>query len=385
MKLIHLSDLHIGKRVHGFSILEEQKYILQQILQIIKRERADGVMIAGDLYDKGIPPAEAVQVFDKFLTNLADLNIAVMAISGNHDSAERIAFGASLLKGRNVYLSPVYDGKVCTVTLKDSYGDVNIYLLPFLKPAVVRHALEAKYQEELQIESYQKAVETAIQEMKIDKEKRNVLVAHQFVTGAKQCESEEVQVGGMDQVSAEIFTDFDYVALGHLHSPQKVGRDTIRYCGTPLKYSFSEADQEKSVTVIEMLEKGNVKISTIPLKPLRDMRKIKGSYLEITSKAFYETVNQQDYVQVILTDEEDIPDGLQKLRLFYPNLMCMEYDNKRTKTLQKFSVTEEIEQKSEIELFEELFVLQNNQPMSKVQKEFVRNLIEKLKEGGTDK
>lgn len=381
MKLIHLSDLHIGKRVHGFSMLEEQKYILQQILQIIKKEQPDGVLIAGDLYDKGIPPAEAVQVFDKFLTNLADLKITIMAISGNHDSAERVAFGASLLKERNVYLSPVYDGNVCTVTLKDNYGEVNIYLLPFLKPAIVRHALEAKYQKELQIESYQEALEMAIKEMQIDREKRNVLVAHQFVTGGKQCESEELQVGGIDQISAETFKDFDYVALGHLHSPQKVGRETIRYCGTPLKYSFSEANQEKTVTVVELLEKGRVEISTIPLKPLRDMKKIKGTYLEITSKAFYENIGHQDYVQITLTDEEDVPDGFQKLRLFYPNLMCMEYENKRTKNAQEISVTEEVEQKSEIQLFEELFILQNNQPMSDVQKEFAMNLIEKLKEG----
>lgn len=382
MKLIHLSDLHIGKRVYGFSMLEDQKYILQQILQIIKKENADGVLIAGDLYDKGIPPAEAVQVFDKFLTQLAELDIPIIAISGNHDSPERIAFGATLLQGRNVYLSPVYDGNVRTVTLEDSYGEVNIYMLPFLKPSIVRHGLEEKYQKPLQIESYQEAVETAIKEMNVDTTKRNVLVAHQFVTGAKQCESEELQIGGVDQISVDTFEDFDYVALGHLHSPQKVGRDTVRYCGTPLKYSFSEADHKKSVTVVTLLEKGQVEINSIPLEPFRDMRKIKGTYLEVTSKPFYEKFNQQDYVQITLTDEEDIPDGLQKLRIFYPNLMCMDYDNKRTKHTQEITVTEEVEQKSEIELFEELFVLQNNQPMSEVQREFAKNLIEELREGG---
>lgn len=382
MKLIHLSDLHIGKRIYGFSMLEDQKYILQQILQITKEQHPDAVLIAGDLYDKGVPPTEAVQVFDKFLTELADLNIPVAAISGNHDSPERIAFGANLLKGRNVYLSPVYNGTVSTVTLNDDYGPVNIYLLPFLKPATVRHALEKKYQSEEAIDSYQKALEIAIRELNIDKEKRNVLVAHQFVAGAKQCESEELQIGGIDQISVEIFEDFDYVALGHLHSPQKLGRDTVRYCGTPLKYSFSEVNQKKSVTVVEMLEKGKIEISTIPLQPLRDMRKIKGTYLEITSKSFYESINQQDYVYVTLTDDEDVPDGLQKLRLFYPNLMCMDYDNRRTQGAQEIGATEEVEQKSEIELFEELFELQNNQPMSEVQKDFAKNLIEKLREGG---
>lgn len=382
MKLIHLSDFHIGKRIYGFSMLEDQKYILQQILQIIEKEQADGVLIAGDLYDKGIPPAEAVQVFDKFLTQLAELNIPVMAISGNHDSPERIAFGASLLQGRKVYLSPVYDGNVCTVTIKDSFGEVTIYMLPFLKPSMVRHALEKKYEKPLQIESYQEAVEAAIKEMNVDEKKRNVLIAHQFVTGAKQCESEELQIGGVDQISVDTFEAFDYVALGHLHSPQKVGRDTVRYCGTPLKYSFSEAEHEKAVTVVTLLEKGKIEISHIPLVPLKDMRKIKGTYLEITSNPFLEKINPQDYVQIILTDEEDVPDGFQKLRIFYPNLMCMEYDNKRTKQTREIDVTEEIEKKSETELFEELFVLQNNQPMSQVQREFAKNLIEKLREGG---
>ncbi len=382
MKLMHLSDLHIGKRIHGFSMVEDQTYILQQILQIVKEQHPDAVLIAGDLYDKGIPPIEAVQVFDKFLTRLADLNIPVIAISGNHDSPERISFGADLLKGRNVYLSPVYNGRVSTVTLKDSYGLVNIYLLPFLKPATVRHALEEKYRTEEEIDSYQKALEIAIREMNIDKKKRNVLVAHQFVAGAKQCESEELQIGGIDQISVETFEDFDYVALGHLHSPQKVGRDTVRYCGTPLKYSFSEVNQQKSVTLVELSEKGKVEITAIPLQPLRDMRKIKGTYLEITSKPFYESINQQDYIYVTLTDEEDVPDGLQKLRLFYPNLMCMDYDNRRTQSVQEVGATEEVEQKSEMELFEELFELQNNQPMSEVQKDFTKNLIEKLREGG---
>lgn len=384
MKLIHLSDLHIGKRIHGFPMLEDQKYILQEILHIVKKENPDAVLIAGDLYDKGVPPTEAVQVLDKFLTRLADLNIPVMAISGNHDSPERIAFGADLLKERNVYLTPVYDGNATRVTLYDAHGPVTIYLLPFLKPAMVRHALEEKYPEE-EMDSYQKAFEIAVKELNINKEERNVLVAHQFIAGAKQCESEELQIGGLDQISVNTLEAFDYVALGHLHSPQRVGKDTVRYSGTPLKYSFSEVSQEKSVTVVQLSEKGNVEITTIPLQPLRDMKKIKGTYLELTSKSFYESINTQDYVYVTLTDEEDVPDALQKLRLFYPNLMCMDYDNKRTKGVQEISVTEEVEQKSEIELFEELFELQNNQPMSGVQKDFARNLIEKLREEGNNK
>lgn len=380
MKFIHLSDLHIGKRIYGFSMLEDQKYILQQILQILKNEKPDGVVIAGDLYDKGVPPAEAVQVFDKFLTEIADLNIPVMAVSGNHDSPERIAFGADLLKERQVYFTPVYSGKTEAVKLQDEDGVVNFYLLPFLKPAMVRHALEEKYPEE-EINSYQSGLELAIKELNVNPKERNVLVAHQFVAGASQCESEELQIGGVDQISVETFKDFDYVALGHLHSPQKVARETVRYCGTPLKYSFSEANQTKTVTMVEMKEKGNIKIFQIPLMPLRDMRKIKGTYLEVTRKDFYQGISNQDYVYITLTDEEDVIDGLQKLRLFYPNLMGMDYENRRTRGAGEIHITEAVEEKSELELFEELFEGQNNQPMSPVQKEFVENLIQKIREG----
>ena len=270
MKFVHLSDLHIGKRVNEFSMLEDQKYILEQILSLVRDEQADGVFLAGDLYDKAVPPAEAVRVLDEFLTRLAGMGVPVFAVSGNHDSAERVAFGARLLSGRGVYLSPVYDGHVERVCLTDDYGEVRVYLLPFVRPAVVRHVFE-----EEEIGSYQDAVRAAVEHMEVEPSVRNVLVAHQFVTGAARCESEEILVGGLDNVDASVFDDFDYVALGHIHSPQHVGRETVRYCGTPLKYSFSEAEQEKSVTVVELREKGRSEIRKIPLKPLRDMRRIR--------------------------------------------------------------------------------------------------------------
>ena len=253
MKFIHLSDLHIGKRVNEFSMLEDQKYILAQILELVEKEQADGVILAGDLYDKPVPPAEAVRVLDAFLTRLAKMGAPVFAVSGNHDSAERVAFGAQLFSSRGVYLSPVYDGKVEYISLEDSFGEVRVYLLPFVKPASVRHVFE-----EEEIDSYQDAVRAAVEHMETDPSVRNVLAAHQFVTGAARCESEEILVGGLDNVDAAVFDGFDYVALGHLHSPQHVGRETVRYCGTPLKYSFSEAEKEQSVTVAEMREKGNV-------------------------------------------------------------------------------------------------------------------------------
>ncbi|MGN0159489.1 MAG: exonuclease SbcCD subunit D [Brotaphodocola sp.] len=372
MKLIHLSDLHIGKRVNEFSMLEDQKYILAQILSVIQTEQADGVILAGDIYDKTVPPAEAVQVFDDFLTNIAEMNCPVFIISGNHDSAERLAFGANLMSGRGVYFSPVYNGDVRKIVLKDAFGEVVIHLLPFVRPSVVRHALD------MEIGTYQEAVRAAIAHMKLDSQQRNVLVAHQFVTGAARCESEEVSVGGLDQVDASLFDAFDYVALGHIHSPQHVGRQEVRYCGTPLKYSFSEAEQEKSVTVLELGEKGDTVIRTVPLRPLRDMRKIRGTYLEVTARSFYESTNTEDYVQVTLTDEEDVPDGLQKLRVIYPNLMRLEYDNKRTRENRAVEAAAAVEEKSELELFEEFFELQNNQMMSEEQTRFIKQMIQNL-------
>lgn len=381
MKLLHISDLHIGKRVNEFSMLEDQKYILRQILAIADDCRADGVMIAGDIYDKPVPSAEAVAVFDWFLTELADRGKQVYAVSGNHDSAERIAFGAQLMSGRGVFVSPVYHGEAAMYTVQDSYGELCIYLLPFIKPAVVRHALEGMPEMDGKAlpESYQDAVRLAVERMGVDREKRNILIAHQFVTGAGRCDSEEVSVGGLDNVDADVFDAFDYVALGHIHSPQYLRRETVRYCGTPLKYSFSEAEQEKSVTVVELGEKGQVGISTVPLVPRHDLRKIRGAYLEVTARDFYRDTDTEDYVQITLTDEEDIPDGLQKLRVIYPNLMRLEYDNSRTKQSRLIERAEEIEQKSELELFTEFYELQNNQPMSDEQAAFVTRLIEDCK------
>jgi len=376
MKFIHLSDLHIGKRVNEFSMIEDQKYILKQILRLLETEQPDGVILAGDIYDKQIPSAEAVQVFDDFLTCLAVPHRAVFVISGNHDSAERIAFGARLMSGRGVYLSPAYEGETKMVSLSDECGEVCVYLLPFIKPATVRHAFPDET-----IESYDDAAAAAVRHMNVDPQKRNVLAAHQLVTGAKRCDSEVFSVGGVDNVAVTVFDGFDYVALGHIHSPQSVCRETVRYCGTPLKYSFSEAEQEKSMTVLEMKEKGNIHIREIPLVPLRDMRRIKGKYLEITELSFYQGLNREDYYQITLTDEEDILDGVQKLRVIYPNLMRLEYDNRRTRENQIIEVAEAVEQKSELELFKAFYELQNNQPMSDQQlslsHELVRDIMEK--------
>ncbi len=390
MKFIHLADLHIGKRLYEYSLIDDQRIILGKILSIIDDEKPDGVIIAGDIYDKPVPPAEAVEVFDSFLTAISKRNIPVFIVSGNHDSAERIAFASRILDGSSVYISPVYDGTVKHVTMEDEYGPLTVWLLPFLKPATVKHAFP-----DADINSYNDAVKTAIdnisatgnntntgtkEDARTEVSKgRNVLVAHQFVTGAARCDSEEVSVGGLDNVDVSVFDGFDYVALGHIHSPQSVGRETVRYCGTPLKYSFSEADQTKSVTVAELREKGNVTVRTVPLIPERDLKKIRGSYMEITARSFYENINTEDYIQATLTDEDDIPDGMAKLRVIYKNLTNLLYDNRRTRQNREIEETDNIEQKSELELFEEFYEQSNNQPMNDEQRGFCAKLIDELK------
>lgn len=373
MKLIHLSDLHLGKRVNEFSMLEDQQYILTEILQIIDREKPDGVMIAGDVYDKSVPSAEAVALLDDFLVRLAKRDLQVFLISGNHDSPERMAFGGRLMAQSGVHLAPVYDGKVSPITLTDEYGPVNLYLLPFLKPAHVRRCFP-----EREILTYTDALAAAIEAMGVDPAQRNVLVTHQFVTGAARCDSEEISVGGTENVDVSVFGPFDYVALGHIHGPQQVGRETVRYCGTPLKYSFSEAKHQKSVTVVELGEKGAVSVRTVPLTPMRDLAELRGTYEELTFRGFYDgTSYPRDYVHITLTDEEDIPDAVSKLRIIYPNLMKLDYDNKRTRAGIILEGAED-QQRSPLELLEEFYEKQNGQPMGEKQRAFAKGLMERI-------
>ena len=373
MKLIHLSDLHLGKRVNEFSMLEDQQYILTEILQIIDREKPDGVMIAGDVYDKSVPSAEAVALLDDFLVRLAKRDLQVFLISGNHDSPERMAFGGRLMAQSGVHLAPVYDGKVSPITLTDEYGPVNLYLLHFLKPAHVRRCFP-----EREILTYTDALAAAIEAMGVDPAQRNVLVTHQFVTGAARCDSEEISVGGTENVDVSVFGPFDYVALGHIHGPQQVGRETVRYCGTPLKYSFSEAKHQKSVTVVELGEKGAVSVRTVPLTPMRDLAELRGTYEELTFRGFYDgTSYPRDYVHITLTDEEDIPDAVSKLRIIYPNLMKLDYDNKRTRAGIILEGAED-QQRSPLELLEEFYEKQNGQPMGEEQRAFAKSLMERI-------
>ena len=382
MKLIHLSDLHLGKRVNEFSMVDDQKYILDEILKIIDGEHPDGVILAGDIYDKPVPSAEAVQLFDRFLCDLAERKLQVLAISGNHDSAERMAFGAKLMDASGIHMSPVYGGMTEPVILNDEYGPVYFWMLPFLKPAHVR-----RFYPDAEIESYTDAMKAAVDAMNADFSKRNVLITHQFVTGAGRSESEELSVGGSDNVDGTVFEGFDYVALGHIHRPQNMESERIRYCGTPLKYSFSEASHEKSVTVVELGAKtgegacGEFQIRTIPLTPKHDLREIRGTYLELTSRDYYLGTRTDDYLHITLTDEEDVPDAVGKLRIIYPNLMKLDYDNARTRASQSLTLADDVEHRSPLDLFGEFYQIQNNQEMSSQQCELMSQLIEKIWEG----
>ena len=415
MKFIHLADLHIGKRVNAFPMLEDQRYILKQILTILREEQPDGgVILAGDIYDKAIPSVEAVELFDEFLTQLAALRLRVFIIAGNHDSPERIAFGNRLMDRSGIYLSPVYDGHVKCITCRDTASavtlsaanavdlnagthsvesastsaaastcpPVDVYLLPFLKPANVR-----RFYPEETIESYTDAIRVAIAHMDIDPTHRNILVTHQFVTGASRSDSEDISVGGSDNVDASVFAPFDYVALGHLHGPQQMGEEggpIIRYAGTPLKYSFSEARHHKSVTVVEIGEKKadgvvDVCIGTRELRPLHDMREIRGSYEELTLRANYEGTATDDYIHATLTDEIEIPDAARHLQVIYPNLMKLDYDNARTRGQGSERLElEQLEEKSPLDLFSELFEKQNHKEMTEEQARYVQAQMEKI-------
>lgn len=371
MRLLHLADLHLGKRLHEFSLLEDQRFILNQILEIIEAESVEGVLIAGDIYDKTVPSAEAVLLLDDFITNMAGRKIPVFLIGGNHDCVERISFGAKLFEKSGVYLAGGYQGIVEHVMLSDAYGKLDVYLLPFIRPVHVRQAFPELADE---IDSYQEAMRVVLEHIELNREHRNILVTHQFVTGAIQSGSEEFQIGGLNQVDASLLEDFDYVALGHIHSAQWIGKETVRYAGTPLKYSFSEAADQKTATIVELREKGNIEIREIPLAPLRDLRKLRGTYEELTRRSAYENTNVEDYVQITLTDETDVFDAVGKLRVIYPNLMKMEYDNSRTG--KEPAEAEAETERTPITYMKELFAMQNERPMSAAQERYLEKLIE---------
>lgn len=374
---MHLADLHLGKRVNGFSMMEDQEYILNRILEIMEEEQPDGLLIAGDVYDKTIPPAEAVRLMDDFLTAVAAKHVPVFLISGNHDSAERVAFGHQLMQGSGIWISPVYDGTIRHHTLEDQWGEVNIYLIPFLRPSVVR-----SFFPDVEIEDYTDALRTIIEDLRVDTSRRNVVLAHQFVTAAgalpETCDSEQLSVGGLDRVDGSVFSPFDYTALGHLHGPQRVGSETIRYAGSPLKYSFSELHQKKSVTVAELRAKGETEIRQIPLQPRREMTELRGTFEEILEEARKKGEPQTDYYHMILTDETDVVDALSRLREYYPNIMLLDYDNRRTRSQKEVEQLDRVEERTPGELFAALYEQQNGQEMDSDRKEYLDGLIREI-------
>ncbi len=381
MKFIHLSDLHIGKRVNDFSMIDDQRYILERILGIIDEEKPQAVLIAGDVYDKPLPPAEAVRLFDEFICRLSEKDVELFIISGNHDSAERLSFGSQIMDRQGIHFAGGYDGSTRCFSLSDESGKVNFYMLPFIKPVHVRQAF-IDDEKASEISDFTEAVRYAIEKMGIDTGERNVLIAHQYCTGAIRSESEDISVGGLDNVDASVFEPFDYTALGHLHGPQPVGAAHIRYCGSPLKYSFSEAEQIKSVTVVELGEKKDgvcrVNLKTPELLPLRDMRVLRGNFRQLTDKNYYKHVNADDYMRIILTDEEDVIGALGSLRAVYPNIMRLEYDNVRTRSSAIIPDAEGNDSRTPLEIFAGLYEAQNGKAMDDKQSAMVNRLIEKV-------
>lgn len=379
MKLIHMGDLHIGKRVHEVNMLKEQEFALKQVLALIEEEKPDAVLLAGDIYDKAVPSAEAVELVDEFLTQLSERGQKVFMISGNHDSPERLSFGSRILRKKNLFISEVFQGTMNRYSLEDEFGEVVFYLLPFIKPANVR-----AFEPEKELETYEAAVRTVIEKAEIDTRKRNVLIAHQFVTAAgaeaERSESEAVSVGGQEQIDVSVFAPFDYVALGHLHAPQRMGRESVRYAGSLLKYSFSEAQQKKSITVVTIAEKGNMKIEKKPVAVLHDMRKVRGTLKELLDPAVYEGTAADDYLQITLTDTEPVLDAVGKLRSVYKNMLRLEFEYKKENRGRHLSMAE-VEQKSSLALFEEFYRDRNGIELSKRQRMEVKRIFEELEEG----
>jgi len=371
MKFLHLSDLHIGKNLDGISMIDEQLYAFSQIISYVKTHSPDAVIIAGDIYDRAIPSVEAVCVFDDFLTELSALGVATMIIAGNHDSPERISFASRLLSDKGLFLCGGYGGKIPMVTLTDEHGEVHFWLLPFIKPSSMRGIHSEA------VETHEEAVALALENSNINYNERNILVSHQFFVKAGlapiRSDSELDPVGGLDAVSSTLVESFDYVALGHLHRAQAVGAAHIWYCGSPIKYSFSEWQHYKSVTMVELKNKGDINITTLPLFPIHDMRAVKGKLEQILAGD-----PSEDYLWVTLTNEEDIIDPMEKLRSRFPNILRLDFDNARP-TVDIAAITaktEAIEDLSIYDLFEEFFLKIQGSTMSCEQGSIVRELLE---------
>lgn len=367
MRFIHIADLHLGKKLKEFSLIDDQRAVLCQVTEAVKKHKPDAVFIAGDVYDRMIPPAEAVALFDEFLSSLAELDVQVFVISGNHDSPERLAFGSALMDRSGVHMSPVYDGTLAKHTVTDEFGEVDVYMLPFVRPATVRHFFE-----DIKIENYTDAVRVAIRAADIDFEnRRNVLISHQFVTGGVTCDSEVLSVGGLENVDGSVYEGFDYVALGHLHGLQSVGSDRISYSGTPLKYSLSEQKHKKRMIVGEIGADGELTLKYEEFSPIRDLREIENEFDEIIKNP------SEDYVHIILTDELRVPQAGSKLRVYFPNLISWDQVRRGGQA----GIVPDIKahkDRSPEEVFSELFRQINGKEMAPEQTEIISTLSEKI-------
>lgn len=370
MKFLHLSDLHLGIRLHEQSFLEDQQFMLNKAIETVTNQNVDCVIIAGDIYDKSIPPADAIRVFDSFISTLAEMNVPVFISSGNHDSTERLSFGNTVMSKQGIYVSPVYDGTIPSVSIKDEFGDVNVWMIPFIKPANVR-----RFFEDTDIENYTDAMRAVISRMPIDNTKRNILICHQNIGTAEQCNS---VVGGLDMIDAAVFEPFDYVALGHIHQAYPILRDSIRYCGTVLCYDFKLCDENRGFTVINMDGDGRINKELIEFSPLHRMMKLRGQLSEITSPDKIDSRAAQSYLHVTLTDEQEAVDAVGRLRAFYPHVLSVEYDNTRTRTEQYIKFGGDTNEKTPYELFEEFYELQNNCSLTDGQSEIVKSIIDEV-------
>ena len=373
MKFAHLADLHIGKRLYEYSLVDNQKDILNKIVELVKASGVDGVVISGDVYDKSVPPVDAVEIMDEFLSALSSLGIFIIIIGGNHDSVARLSFASKILEKNNVYISPVFNGNIEKIEMSDKFGRINFYLLPYIRPINVRRAYE-----DFVGETFTESLKFVMDKINPDTSIRNVLVSHQFVTGAQKSASEEIYVGGSENVAYTLFDDFDYVALGHLHMPQNVGRETVRYAGTPLKYSFSEISHKKSMTIVEIKEKGNIEIELIPLIPTQDLVELKGSLKELISDSVVASVERSSFVKITLTDEVLKNDALDVLKQFYPYIVSIGYDNSMTRQNNVVENKATSKEERPEEIVEDLFMQQNNRQMNDIEKDLIEKLVKKV-------
>lgn len=381
MRILHLADLHLGKILQEQPLIEDQKYMLEEIIKKVQEENIEIILISGDIYDRSIPQTDAVDMLDYFLNKLIkDLKKQVFMISGNHDSKERLGFGNKIFENDGLYISSKYEGQIKKVELQDEYGKLNIYLLPFIKPVEVK-----KYFED-EILSYDETIKKIIEKENIDETQRNIILTHQFVTcigeEVERTDSETISLGGIDNVDISNYDKFDYVAIGHVHRPQRIGRDTARYAGTMLKYSFSEVNHKKTIPIIDFKEKGNINIKLVELTPLRDMREIKGPIEELTKKENYKNTNTEDYIKAIITNEEPVYDAIGQIRKVYPNVLKLEIQNSKSSVSQndeKEKELQNIKNKSEVELFNEFYKFQNYTELNDEQSQVIENIVKEIK------